>query len=159
MCVCVCVCRISLVPQPFLGSQPRGLWSSKETRGSTFSNGTNASIILNANLSAYKQRLYADFCFCFQAVIKNMSVLYTTAMLYEVHHFRRAQLVLHSVYQFSSTQSQSDTAHCKMWLVLITQCHCFCRADVSKLKFEGKTFYVIGIQKEVSILSCVSWPV
>lgn len=23
------------------------------------------------------------------------------------------------------------------------------RADVSKLKFEGKTFYVIGIQKEV----------
>lgn len=25
-----------------------------------------------------------------------------------------------------------------------------CRTDVSKLKFEGKTFYVIGIQKEVS---------
>lgn len=24
------------------------------------------------------------------------------------------------------------------------------RSDVSKLKFEGKTFYVIGIQKEVS---------
>lgn len=28
----------------------------------------------------------------------------------------------------------------------------FCRTDVSKLKFEGKTFYVIGIQKEVSAL-------
>lgn len=28
-----------------------------------------------------------------------------------------------------------------------------CRADVSKLKFEGKTFYVIGIQKEVSEVS------
>lgn len=27
----------------------------------------------------------------------------------------------------------------------------FCRTDVSKLKFEGKTFYVIGIQKEVSV--------
>lgn len=26
-----------------------------------------------------------------------------------------------------------------------------CRTDVSKLKFEGKTFYVIGIQKEVSL--------
>ncbi|XP_035999720.1 FERM domain-containing protein 3 [Fundulus heteroclitus] len=27
----------------------------------------------------------------------------------------------------------------------------FCRADVSKLKFEGKTFYVIGVQKEISL--------
>uniref|UniRef100_A0A3Q2R273 FERM domain containing 3 n=1 Tax=Fundulus heteroclitus TaxID=8078 RepID=A0A3Q2R273_FUNHE len=28
----------------------------------------------------------------------------------------------------------------------------FCRADVSKLKFEGKTFYVIGVQKEKKLV-------
>ena len=27
------------------------------------------------------------------------------------------------------------------------------RADVSKFKFEGKTFYVIGVQREVSYMS------
>ena len=42
----LCVCRISPAQRPFSGSLPRGLWFSRETRGSTSSNGTNVSLIL-----------------------------------------------------------------------------------------------------------------
>lgn len=41
--VFVCVFRTLQAPQPFSGSQPQVLWSSRETRGSTFLNGTQMS--------------------------------------------------------------------------------------------------------------------
>lgn len=40
-CLCVCVFRTLQAPQPFSGSQPQVLWSSRETREYTSSNGIN----------------------------------------------------------------------------------------------------------------------
>uniref|UniRef100_A0A3Q3J6B7 FERM domain-containing protein n=1 Tax=Monopterus albus TaxID=43700 RepID=A0A3Q3J6B7_MONAL len=44
--------RTLRAPQPFSGSQPQVLWSSRETRGSTSSNGTKCPYILNSHLKA-----------------------------------------------------------------------------------------------------------
>lgn len=56
------------------------------------------------------------------------------------------------IFYIHTTLQQSFTTGFTISMFNILTATCFCRGDVSKLKFEGKTFYVIGVQKEVSIV-------